>query len=120
MLKAGWLQRFIFTKGKGWHLVWTQTGAEKALSIKTIILSSSLMELVVKTIAVNALESGEQILVKIRSAVEGDDSFNKTWSQTLKELCLENDIDGMHAFLHIINQWKPGSEADSSSMLSLN
>lgn len=34
MLDAGWLKRFTFTEGKGFHVTWTPKGALSAIQIK--------------------------------------------------------------------------------------
>jgi uncharacterized protein (DUF2267 family) len=36
MLKANWLERFIFAEGKGWHLGWSEHGVEQADILKRI------------------------------------------------------------------------------------
>ena len=36
MLIAGWLKKFTFTEGKGWHLGWTEKGSLVAIDLKKI------------------------------------------------------------------------------------
>jgi hypothetical protein len=36
LLVAGWLKQYTFTKGKGWHLSWTERGAHIAVRLKQL------------------------------------------------------------------------------------
>ena len=44
LLAGGWLKQFHFTDNKGWHLVWTETGAQRAMELKRVISECGLSQ----------------------------------------------------------------------------
>jgi hypothetical protein len=109
MVEARWLHRHIFTDGKGPHLVWTPAGTERALCLKKISETYRLTSDDRAAYAFDILAHGERLPDYVRR-IELDDTLAEYWRESVKQLGLHGDEDGLLALVHILKGWTPDSQ----------
>lgn len=105
LLKAGWLHQVILTDGKGWHLIWTPLGTEKAMVLRRVIDSHSLAADDRAPMAFHKFLQGQGL--PLFSHWKNDRTLADYWLQCLQDLSLEIDGDELLGLVHVIKGWGP-------------
>jgi hypothetical protein len=98
MVEARWLHRHIFTDGKG-----------RALCLKKISETYRLTSDDRAAYAFDILAHGERLPDYVRR-IELDDTLAEYWRESVKQLGLHGDEDGLLALVHILKGWTPDSQ----------
>jgi hypothetical protein len=107
MVEIGWLHSFRFTDGKGFHLEWTASGAQRALLLNAIIRSFWKNDDDGTAVAFTKLAKGTR-LVGVNPAFDIDEDVARLWTESVDLLDLDSgDEAGLLALVHIILQWCP-------------
>jgi len=107
MLKAGWLKKFRFTKGKGWWLVWTVEGGIKAAQLKEIARRYGLMEDDRNPHALTVIAYGLQP-TGLRRSIVLEPATAIFWRQCGDELGLSSGSEDHWLILvHTVLSWAP-------------
>jgi hypothetical protein len=108
MLLARWLREVRFTDGKGWRLVWTVKGTQRAFLLRQIVVAFRLTDDDRAPIAFDIFTQGKG------SALfphwEKNDDLARFWFHCVEDLHLHGDGDGLLALAHMVVQWAPGSD----------
>ena len=107
MVEARWLKSYTFTDGKGYHLTWTEAGTERALSLKKIAESFRLIDDDRAALGFDVLAHGDSLLPFMRP-YKLDESVAGFWRESIEQVGLHGDQDGLLALVHIIIGWTPG------------
>lgn len=110
MVQAGWLHSHTFTEGKGFHLNWTEAGAQRARLLHSIATAFRLNGHDYRpTVAFDKLAHGEHLPDYARS-FELDPKVAALWRQSVEELSLHGDADGLLGMVHVVLSWAPDAD----------
>lgn len=109
MVEARWLDSHIFTDGKGFHLVWSLSGGERAVALRKIARTYGLMNDDRSAMCFDILAHGERLPRFVR-AFELDAEVAAFWRECVADLRLRADEDGLMAMVHIVEGWGPDAE----------
>jgi hypothetical protein len=110
MVRAGWLLRFTYTDGKGFHLDWSAPGAQRVILLERIISAYGLANDDRAPMAFYKLTQGEGLPDGISAVVEVEAEVLVFWRQCIEELGLGTEGDGLQVLVHIINGWAPNDK----------
>ena len=103
MLKAGWLQSFIFTEGMGWRLVWFPEGKGKAEWLKLVVVDNDLSSDDRAPISFDILAHGGSLGVDVIGELETDTA--NRWCRLIDELGLHKESDALLVLAQIVMGW---------------
>jgi hypothetical protein len=109
MLEARWLESHVFTDGKGHHLVWTPAGAERSVLLKKIAETYRLTSDDRAAYGFDILAHGESLPGFVRP-IPLDDTLATYWRESVGQLGLHRDEDGLMGLVHIVIGWAPDSQ----------
>lgn len=109
MLRAGWVHHFTFTEGKGWHINWIGDGIERACLLKQISISLRLNMDDRAPLFFDILAHGERLpeTAPVDHNYRVDPTIAQYWSQSIDQLGLHGDEDGLLVMVQIVIGWAP-------------
>jgi hypothetical protein len=108
MIEARWLHSHRFTEGKGYFLAWTPEGAERAACLKRIAETFGLLDGDDHALAFDKaahVESLDATPHRLRAPL--NDTLAAYWRESIEQLGLRHDADGLLALVHIVDGWAP-------------
>ncbi|HEV2668123.1 MAG TPA: hypothetical protein VG324_24620, partial [Blastocatellia bacterium] len=105
MVQSRWLDRYVWTEGRGYHLVWTAAGGQKSRAMKVVIAEAGLLDDDRSPHAFDVLAHGEALLDPPVWVGEMDSESAFLWRILIAELGLRGDADGLLALVHIVHAW---------------
>jgi hypothetical protein len=140
MLKAGWLESFTFTDGKGWHLTWGTDGGSLAVSLKRWIDLLGLDQADERPVLAYVIASGLGLhpdsspetvngflallmganmvtdarfnggVAVVKWTVLGE-QFRAEYVPAIETLGIEDDFDRILVWVHAIEGWAPSESS---------
>lgn len=107
MVKARWIHHYTFTDGKGFRPAWTAAGTERAVCLKKLSETYRLLSDDRAAYGFDKLAHGERLPSFVRP-IELDDAIALYWRESIEQLGLRGDQDGLLIMVHIIEGWTPG------------
>ncbi len=109
LVDAGWLHRFVFTEGRGLHLVWTEEGGQIALALRTIVRTFGLQHEDQGGMALHKLAQGAALPAGVVFKGEPPALLLEFWREQVDRLGLGEDAEGLLGLVHIVERWSPGA-----------
>lgn len=107
MVQARWLRSYTFTEGKGYHLTWTEAGAERACVLKKIADTFQLESDDRAPLVFDSYAHGSPLPPGAAIKGELDQNILAYWRESVAQLTLPRDEDHLLALVHIATGWAP-------------
>jgi len=106
MVVAGWLRRYTYTEGKGFHLSWEGPGIERALMLRALFESVWAANFRACAVALHEIREGRVPRVE-RPPGPLDGDAVKFLRRCLEELGDEISGDRFEVLIHVVVGWGP-------------
>lgn len=110
MTLVGWLKRFTFTDGKGYHLTWTEEGSARSVFLKIIAEKFSLTKDDRAPHVFDTVAHGGA-LPSCAKPFKVDEQIIETWCECIDRLGIQGDDDRLLVLVHIVTNWAPDADA---------
>ena len=108
MAKAGWVESFAYTEGKGWFVTWTVTGMGQAKVLKALSEQLGLRTHDLAPLAFDAftrdLPLPEGLNVQIG---EIHPMVKEAWREAVDQIGLAGNEDGLLILMHLVSGYAP-------------
>jgi hypothetical protein len=108
MAKAGWVESFAYSEGKGWFVTWTVAGAGQAQVLHALSERMGLRNHDLAPLAFDAFVRDEPIPKGLAVEVAPLHPVVKQgWCEAIDQLGLRGDEDGLLILMHLLATYAP-------------
>lgn len=108
MAKAGWVESFAYSEGKGWFVTWTVAGAGHAQVLKALSEKMGLRDNDVSAVAFDAVSRDLPLPEGITGTTGVIHPIVKAaWCEAVDQLELAGNEDGLLILMHLVAGYAP-------------
>ena len=108
MAKAGWVESFVYTEGRGWFLTWTVAGAGQAQVLKALSEKMGLHGNDVAAVAFDAVARDQPLPEGVTGTTGVIHPLVKAaWCEAVDQLGLAGNEDGLLILMHLVAGYAP-------------